>query len=221
MDINLVSRVQRGAPWLALGVVLLSGCAPRTLDDEGRIVRATLGILASNRPASAPPLCIDNRTRGEPLAIFRTMRAANTEHDLRWRTPAALQARPKVSGRDLFEDAIGRNKLRIEEPQSIGAILPATEQRRLDATATAMAIVGDSGSATFGEAAAAPGTRPRWWLANRIAGGCDRIYVLSRIVRDARVAFVTVTADHWGTTYAVERRGDAWQVTAQWDSWLY
>lgn len=222
MSIDLFTGTRCSALGLALStLLLLSGCAPATLDDDGRIVRATLGVLAAARAAGSPPLCVDNRTRGEPLAIFRTMRAATTEHDLRWREPAAFQARPRISGRALFEDAIGRNRLRIDEPQSVGAILPANDQRRLDTAATTMAILGDSGSATFGKAAASPGTRPRWWLANRVGPGCDRVYVLSRIVHDARIGFVTVTADHWGTTYAVERWGDDWRVAAQWDSWLY
>lgn len=209
---------------LAAAIVVaatMAGRAPRPLDDDGRIVRATLAMLASERAATASPLCIDDRTRGEPLAIFRTMRGKAIGHDLRWRHPAPLHAAPTVSNRALFEDAIGRDRLRIEEPQSTGAALPAAAQRRLDTAATRLAMVGGSTAVTFGAAAAVPGAIPRWWLWNRVRSECARTYVLSRIVRDANTAFVTVTADHWGTTYAVERSGADWRVGAQWDNWLY
>ncbi|HVF95533.1 MAG TPA: hypothetical protein VM900_14575 [Sphingomonas sp.] len=209
----------RGLPLLAL--IAPVACAPAALDDDGRIVRATLRVLVRDRPATAPALCIDNRTRGEPLAIFRTMRASGNEHELRWRHPAALHAATPVTQRALFEDAIGRNRLRIVEPQSTGATLSAADQRKFDTAATALAIMGKSDSVALDTGMAVPGASPRWWLLNRIHTGCDRVHVLSKIVRDAQIGFVTVSADHWGTTYAVERNGADWRVTAQWNSWLY
>lgn len=221
MNLNLASSRALGVGLLAFGALTLSACAPRPLDDDGRIVRATLALLATGRDPAAPALCIDNRTRGEPLAIFRTMRAASIDHDLRWRQPAPLHAIPRVSGRALFEDAIGKNALRIQEPPSNGAVLPAADQRRLDTAATTLAILGESNSVTFGDNAAVAGVAPRWWLLNRLHAACERTYVLSRIVRNVDTAFVTVSADHWATTYAVGRAGADWRVTAQWDSWLY
>ncbi|WP_375420722.1 hypothetical protein [uncultured Sphingomonas sp.] len=217
---NIEVTPGRGLPMLAALVLLLPGCTAAPIDDDGRIVRATLTLLASGR-TGAEPLCVDDRTRGEPLAIYRTMRAQTAEGDRHWRHPAPLRAPGGVSGRALFEDAVGSNRLRIAEPRSTAAALPAVDQRRLHAAATSLALVGESDAVTIGDAEAVPGASARWWLINRFRAGCDRRYLLSRIVRSASTAFVTVTADHWGTTYAVERvRGD-WRVTAQWNSWLY
>ena len=210
---------RRGMPMLA-AIALLAGCSAAPIDDDGRVVRATLALLASGR-ATNEPLCVDDRSRGEPLAIFRTMRAETPEGDRHWRHPAPLTPPDRVSGRELFEDATGRTRLRIAEPQSNAAALPAVDQRRLDAAATSLASVGDSRAVTIGAAEAVPGVSAHWWLLNRLRAGCDRRYQLSRIVRSADLGFVTVTADHWGTTYAVERVGRDWRVTAQWNSWLY
>lgn len=212
--------LRRGLHLLAAVALLLPGCTAAPIDDDGRIVRATLALLASGRTGDEP-LCVDDRTRGEPLAIFRTMRAQTAEGDRHWRHAAPLRALGRVSGRALFDDAIGRNRLRIAEPQSIAAALPATDQRRLDAAATSLALVGDSSAVTIGVAEAPPGVSARWWALNRFRTGCARHYLLSRVVRSGDTGFVTVTADHWGTTYAVERAGETWRVTAQWNSWLY
>jgi hypothetical protein len=214
-------RAARGWPGLFVATVALTGCTAPALDDRGKIVRATLRVLAEDRAVAAAPLCVDDRTRGEPLAIFRTMRARGNDHDLRWRHPAPLHASQHVSNRALFEDAIGRNRLRIAEPRSTEAVLPAADQRRLDGVATNLAIAGPSEAITIGSTAAAPGIAPRWWLINRARGDCARTYVLSRVVDNGRTGFVTVTADHWGTTYAVEREGADWRVVAKWNSWLY
>ncbi len=220
MTIN-APQAQRGLACLLTAAIALSGCTAPVLDDRGKIVRATLQMLASDRAPTAPALCVDDRTRGEPLAIYRTMRAAGNEHDLRWHYPGPLHGEQRVSNRALFEDAIGRNRLRIAEPLSTGAVLPAADQRRLDTAATALAVVGASEGITIGAAAAAPGTAPRWWLHNRARRDCDRIYVVSRVVSDGRNGFLTVTADHWGTTYAVVRDRAEWRVAAKWSSWLY
>jgi hypothetical protein len=221
MNRNHASIGARGVGMMMLGALALAGCAQRPLDDDGKIVRATLALLVTGRPAGEADLCIDNRTRGEPLAIFRTMRAASIDHDLRWHQPTPLHAIPRVTGRALFEDAIGKNNLRIQEPPTVGAVLPATDQRRLDTAATTLSILGESNNVSFGADAAATGAAPRWWLLNRLHSGCERTYVLSRIVRNADTGFVTVSADHWATTYAVGRAGGDWRVTAQWDRWLY
>lgn len=214
------ARLPRARHMLAALALVLPGCDATPIDDDGRIVRATLALLANGRTGDGP-LCVDDRTRGEPLAIYRTMRAQAAKGDRHWRHPAPLRALGPVSQRALFEDAIDRNRLRIAEPRSTAAALPATEQRRLDAAATSLALVSKSDAVTIGDAEAVPGVSARWWLLNRFRAGCERRYLLSRVVRSGDTGFVTVTADHWGTTYAVERSGGTWRVTAQWNSWLY
>ncbi|MDP1028073.1 hypothetical protein Q5H91_12690 [Sphingomonas sp. KR1UV-12] len=201
--------------------VLLAGCATPPVGDDAAIVRATLALLESGRSSGAPALCVDSRPRGEPLAIYRTMRVNSEPDEHPWRTPEPLRAEPKVGGRQLFDDATDRQTLRIREPDDAADALPREEQARLEAAARALSQDGQSTGFTLDGSLAPATMKVRWWLMNRVAGGCGRTIVLSRLVHDARIGFVTVTVDHWGTTYALERAGGGWRVAAQWDSWLY
>lgn len=216
-----VSKRQRfAAVLLPLFLPLsLSGCGTAPVGDDAAIVRATLALMATGRSADRP-LCVDNRPRTQPLAIFRTMRINSEPDEHPWREPEPLRAEPKVSGRDLFEDATGRDRLRIREPDDAAEPLPREEQARLDARARALSVDDQSTGYVLSQDMAPPGLAVRWWLLNRLRG-CERTMVLSRVVHGADTGFITVTLDHWGTTYAVERAGTDWRVTAQWDSWLY
>ena len=64
----------------ALLPTLLTACGTPPAGDDAAIVRATLTLLESGRSPDAPALCVDSRPRGEPLAIYRTMRI-NSEPD--------------------------------------------------------------------------------------------------------------------------------------------
>jgi hypothetical protein len=35
------------------------------------------------------------------------------------------------------------------------------------------------------------------------------------------LAYVAVTAGHWGTVYAFNKRGGRWAALGQWSNWLY
>ncbi len=206
--------------WLAVPA-LLSACTAPPVGDDAAIVRATLALLGSGRSPGAPALCVDSRPRGEPLAIYRTMRLNSEPDEREWRTPVPLRGEPKVAGRQLFDDATDREKLRIREPDDEAEALPRERQAALEASARALSVDGQSAGFTLDDTLAPPTMTVRWWLMNRVAGGCERTIVLSRLVHDARTGFITVTLDHWGTTYALERVGNEWRVGAQWDSWLY
>ena len=199
---------------------LLAGCTPAPAPQDAAIVRAVLALLQSDRAPAAPGLCVDARPRGTALAIFRTMRMTTEPDERPWRSPAPLGAAPRVKGRQLFEDAVGRDRLRIREPETPAPALPRAAQLRLDAAARALSLADRSTDHVVGDDLAPPGMAVRWWLLNRLRG-CERVYTLSRIARNDAIGFVTVTADHWGTTYAVERVSGGWRVTGQWDKWLY
>ncbi|MFS0773307.1 hypothetical protein [Sphingomonas sp. 1P08PE] len=201
--------------------LFLAACSTAPVGDDAAIVRATLALLVLERSPGAPALCVDSRPRGEPLAIYRTMRINSEPDEREWRTPVPLRGEPKVGGRQLFDDATDREKLRIPEPDDEAEALPRDEQARLEAAARALSQDGQSTGFNLDGSLAPAGMKVRWWLMNRVAGGCDRTVVLSRLVHDARTGFITVTLDHWGTTYALQRAGAGWQVVAQWDSWLY
>ncbi|MBJ6120481.1 hypothetical protein JAO74_01615 [Sphingomonas sp. BT553] len=201
--------------------VALAACTVGPGNDDAAIVRATLALLQSGRAPTAPGLCVDSRPRGAALAIFRTMRMTTEPDERPWRLPAPLGTPPRVVGRQLFDDATGRDRLRIREPDAETAELPRETQARFDAAARALSLADRSESFAMNDDIAPAGMAVRWWLMNRIMRGCERTFVLSRIARNDRIGFITVTADHWGTTYAVERATDGWRVTGQWDKWLY
>lgn len=215
-----VSMGQRFCYIAPAAALLLAGCGTLPAGDDAAIVRATLNLLASGRSPDAPPLCVDSRPRGEPLAIFRTMRLNSEPDEHEWREPRPLTVEPRVTGRELFNDATDRDKLRIQEPDDDAEPLPREEQQRLDARARALSVEGQSTGFALDDDLAPPRMAVRWWLLNRLRG-CERTAVLSRIVHDRQTAFVTVMIDHWGTTYALERSGKDWRMAAQWDSWLY
>ncbi|GGB25966.1 hypothetical protein GCM10011380_14440 [Sphingomonas metalli] len=204
-------------PLLAL---TLASCAGAPEGDTAQILRATLALLETGRSPNAPQLCVDSRPRGEPLAIYRTMRINSEPDEHQWREAEPLRTEPKVHGRDLFNDATGRETLRIREPDEAAEPLPREAQAQLDARARAMSVDGESLGFAMDGSLAPANMAVRWWLMNRLHG-CERTVVLSRLVHDGKTGFITATLDHWGTTYALERSGAGWRVAAQWDTWLY
>lgn len=206
---------------MVLPLTLVASCTSAPGNDDAGIIRATLAMLQTGRTPQMARFCVDSRPRGEALAIFRTMRMTTEPDERPWRVPAPLGVPPRVAGRALFDDAVGRDKLRIREPDAASPELPRETQVRFDAAARALSLADRSGSFAMGGDVAPAGMAVRWWLMNRVRGDCERTFVLSRIARTDRIGFITVTADHWGTTYAIERGKAGWQVTGQWDKWLY
>lgn len=211
---------------MLVGALALGGCGAgaTALDDNEQIVRATLGVLT----ADGKPICVDERTRGQPLAVFRTMseapRASRTP--LGWHPPGPLRspAEPRAGGIWRQEMRRGRPdhaQVRLGEPGNRDATdLPPLEQMRLNGRALALSSA-TSETVTIGSNWNVPGVTARWAPRNWIARDCDPRYVLTNPIHAGTIGFVTVTAGHWGTTYALEKTAGRWRPAAQWSTWLY
>ncbi len=214
---------RRLAMWgacMALFMAALSStaCSQRPLDTQEKIVRATLRVLASD----GQDVCVDRRTRGAPLAVFRAMDGAPpaSRRPLAWRAPQPLRPPAGLSGKELFRDQIQDQRTYLRQPDVGPEALSYNEQRSLDLAARRLSLALPAPS-TVVESGSVPGTTTRWWLFNKFAPGCVPNFTLSNPVWDAGVGFVTASADHWATTYAIQPRGNDWVATAQWSVWLY
>lgn len=202
--------------------VMTAGCAAQSaqpLDDSAQVVGAVVTTLASD----GQHICADSRTRGQPLAIYRTMTYAPpaARRPLAWHVPGPLRPPRPLSQRDLYEDQIQGRRVYLREPGTGMVALPAEAQRQLDTAARALSISDFEAPDDVGRAYTGPNLTARWWLINRFRRDCTPTYTLTRPVIRKNVAFVSVTAGHWGTTYAVVRRDGAWKTAAQWSNWLY
>ena len=198
----------------------LSACASRQPDDEPhRIVASVMKQITGG----GQPICIDARTRGEPLAIFRTMIVAPdpSRRALAWRTPGSLIAGRDIGSRALVENALHDNRTRLPLAESTAPPLPMIDQIRLNGLAREAMVTASVPQMPLDNVSDAPLARVRWWPFNRFDGGCREIYTISKPVVIHDTAFVSVTAGHQGTTYALDRRGPAWAPTAQWANWIY
>lgn len=213
--------------WASAAMALgLSGCgagASAPLDDDAQIVRAVLGVLTSDGRG----ICVDRKTRGQPLAVFRTMNEAPkaSRVPLGWRPPGPLRPPVDPSAKAIWQQEMHRKPeqetLRLREPGNRGsADLPPLEQMRLNGRATALAKA-PSETVTIADGWNVPHVTARWAPRNWLSGACDPRYVLTNPVHAADMAFVTVTAGHWGTTYALEKAAGQWRPAAQWSTWLY
>lgn len=207
---------------LACAALSVAGCAAQggePLDDGSQVVGAVMATLASD----GKPICADKQTRGQPLAIYRTMTYAPpaARRPLAWHAPGPLRPPRPLSRRDLYEDQIGGRRVYLREPGSGMVALPAEDQRRFDSAARAMSVSDFEPPKDVAHAYDGPGLTARWWLFNRFRRDCSPTYTLtSPVIRDD-IAFMSVTAGHWGTTYAVVKQGNEWRTAAQWSNWLY
>jgi hypothetical protein len=190
-----------------LPLLILLTCAacskPAPLDNSEKIVRATLVLLASEGKV----VCVDNHTRGQPLAIFSaiTTAAPQSLKPLAWYVPGSAQG--------------GTTHLR--EPENPTLQLSAIEQSRLNQKAATLARLRDVKSVSIPSSWNLKNISTGWWPINKISSRCSPNYVVSDPALSGTDGFVTVTAGRWGTTYAFERRGADWIPTAQWKTWLY
>jgi hypothetical protein len=211
------------ATLLVPGYLVLGACgaSQQSLDDSEMITRSVLALLAS----TGKPVCTDDRTNGEPLAVFREMsqapRAARSE--LRWHTPLPLRPDAEVTLRDLKRAELDDQSFEIREPGPRRDALPGLDQLRLDGLAQRLSQpVGTVDERVSIRSSWIPrGVTARWWPINRARRDCRPLFEISDSVRDRTRAFVTVRSEHWGTVYALERRGAHWLVTAEWSRWLY
>ena len=208
---------------LVAGCLALGGCAAaqRPLEDRELIARAVLALLASTGQA----VCIDDRTNGEPLAVFREMSKAPrpARSELRWHTPLPLRPEAEVTLQDLKRAELDHQSFAINEPGPRRDALPGLDQMRLDGSAQRLSQpVGTVNERVSIRGSWTPrGVKARWWPLNRVRRDCRPLFEISDPVRDRERAFVTVRSEHWGTVYALERRGTDWSVIAEWSRWLY
>lgn len=203
----------------AAGLALtLDGCSAPA--DSAPIMTAVLRTLT----ADGRTVCIDRAVRGEPLAIFRTMASAPdpARRPLSWYPPRPLRPDQDLSMKRLFSDEFSGQRTVLRRPRTDGSQpLALAERRRLNAAALRLSYADPYDGAVVANSPTAPKAKARWWLVNRLDRGCDVVYTASRPAIGADVAFVSVLGGHWGTTYAVERKGGRWDVTAKWSDWLY
>lgn len=200
-------------------MIVLAGCASPQNDDRHRIAAAVLAQLTSN----GRPICVDSRTRGEPLSVFRTMIVAPNpaRRPLAWRAPSVLLAPRVVRGPAPDPRRVTDTRTQLAIAEATEATLPAVEQVRLNGLAREAMVMKSGGEIDLAATLQAPRARVRWAPINRFDPNCDEPHSLTRPVINRSTAFVTVVAAHQGTTYAVERRGNGWVPTAQWSTWLY
>ncbi|MEG3174722.1 hypothetical protein U1872_00655 [Sphingomonas sp. RB3P16] len=173
--------------------------------------------------ADGKPVCIDGRTRGKPLAIFRTMMVAPdpARGRLEWFAPQPLRPEGMLSAQQLFDDQIRADHIVLNKPQQAARTLSNALQGQLNSAAAQLSLDQDETRVTISETAAAPLAKSRWWIRNRVDTACSPIYTASNPVVAKNVAFVSVTAGHWGTTYAFHKQAAGWSPVAQWTNWLY
>lgn len=222
---NTVSGKPRAAGVLLSAMLLtaVTGCAPdkRALTDDERIVRAVLTLLAQDQR----PVCVDDSTQGQALAVFREMQAAPrpARLELRWHGPLPLRPDIRVTTRALRDAEFRDQPLTIQEPGARKDALPGLDQLRFNGAAVRFGSqIGRAENAVDIRQTWVPaGVAARWWPINRIRRDCWPLFEISDPVRDRNVAFVTVRAEHWGTLYALQKTDRDWRIVAEWSRWLY
>ncbi len=139
---------------------------------------------------------------------------------LAWRTAQSLRPPAGLSDNELYRDQIEDQRAYLREPDVGPDKLSQDEQHSLDLAARRLSLALPAASTPV-HSEWAPNTVARWWLINKFTSSCVPNFTLSNPVWDGAVGFVTVSADHWATTYVVQPRGEDWVATAQWSVWLY
>lgn len=194
-----------------------SGAVPQT--DREKIVFETLKLLTV--PGQA--VCVDAATAGRPLDVYRTM-TSNPPRGLKlpvWYVPAGLKPTSALSVAQLYRTTQTQAAVHIDQPANATPQLVPELQAQLDRNAWIMSSQAANQKVMISPDWPVSGLRARWWLRNRVSFHCTPNFRISNPVVVRNVAYVTVTADHWGTTYALARQGAGWAVRAQWSNWLY
>ncbi len=203
----------------ALGAAL-GGCSAfgDTSDDARQIGKSVLALIDQR----AGKVCIDSRTRGEPLAIFRTMIVAPdpARRPLMWRPPTSVGSGDQLTGRELINSQFSGLHPILPEPSSDVPPLPAIEQMQLNALARQLSVR-ETQRVSLDKPDEAPTAKLRWWAINRFDRSCKTLVRLSNPVIAGNNGFVSVVSGHWGATFALRRTGKDWQVVARWTDWLY
>jgi hypothetical protein len=207
--------------FVVIACAMTVGCASNgDSSDDAR--GAAAAVIAAMTSGGRDRICIDNRTRGEPLAIFRSMTVAPdpARRPLTWQAPNRFGAAQDLSAAQLIDAEFAGNVPVLAEPPLRDAALGIEDQLQINALARQLATRTTS-SVSLGGLTVPANASVRWWPFNRLSRSCDKTYRLTDPVVIRDVAFVSVTSGHWGTTFAVRRTGGQWQPWAQWSDWLY
>ncbi|WP_242182950.1 hypothetical protein [Sphingomonas sp. CARO-RG-8B-R24-01] len=208
---------------LAMAAVLAIGGCARTpqppFDDSQKLVRATLKILTDD----GNTICVDNRTNGKPLAIFATMSVAPppSRRPLAWHVVTPLRSNAALTARQIYQDTIVDKPAHIPDPVNATPALGFLDQQRLNSAAMVLSRTGQSKTVDLGGGFGVPRVDARWWPLVRLSQKCYLKYVISDPVWSDTMGFVTINIEHWGTTYAFQRRNNDWVAVAQWSNWLF
>lgn len=210
---------RRGRAPLALAIAALGGCASAPADDAERINALLLQVLTSR----GERICVDSKTYGEPLAVFRAMLPAPdpARRPLGWHPPGPLREGPSLTGRQLAAQELRGERIVLPERAQTKDQLPAVEQVQLNGAAREASLMAPQTGVGLRASPAAPRATVRWWPLNRLDRSCGPVHTVSKPVVFRDLAFVSVTAGHQGTTYAFREVGPAWRPIAKWSTWLY
>lgn len=202
--------------------MLLSACdkAPRPLNEDEQITRTVLELLASkgNR------ICLGDQTRENALITYREMIQAPlaSRAQLRWYPATPLWPETEVQPGAIRKAELGKSPFTIVEPEPRTDALDGLQQMALDSAARALSSQTiDTQSVPVRAAWVPRNVFARWWPLNRWRKDCKPLFEVSNPTRARTVAFVTVRAEHWGTTYALRKIDGKWQPHAEWSRWLY
>lgn len=199
---------------------IVAGCSAMgdASDDAREIGTAVLALV----DGQSGPVCIDSVTRGEPLAIFRTMVTAPdpARRPLMWRAPTDVRSGDRLTGRELVNSQFSGLHPVLPEPRSDAPPLAGLDQMQLNALARQLSAR-DTQRVSLSLPKGTTNTRVRWWGFNRVDGSCKTLVRLSNPVVAGKNGFVSVTSGHWGTTFALRREATGWKVVARWTDWLY
>lgn len=207
----------------AIGVLFsLASCSAPTApanSDTSEVLHELSATLTADNKA----ICIDGSTRGDSLAVFRAMLSAPpaSRQPLTWHQPQPLRPPASPSGWRIFRDEIRDDRNPLPHPQQMAAPLPFLLQRQLDFAASRLSLLQEPEEFSIGQWAGAPLARPRWWIANRLSPSCSPVFTVMNPVVAKNLAFVSVKAGHWGTTYAFAKQDAKWRAIGQWTNWLY
>lgn len=207
---------------LAAMVLGIGGCAgtPQPpYDDSQKLVRATLRILTND----GNTICVDNRTNGKPLAIFATMAVAPapSRRPLAWHVVTPLRSQAALTTRQIYQDTIINKPAHIPDPVNTTPALGFVDQQRLNNAALVQSRTGQTRTVDLPGGFGVARVDARWWPLVRLSRKCYLKYVVSDPVWSDNLGFVTVNIEHWGTTYAFQRRDRDWVAVGQWSNWLF
>jgi len=214
------SIVSKNVARACVAAAALASCSSVKPDDPPqRIIASVLKQLTSENRA----ICVDARTRGEPLAIFRTMIVApdQARRPLAWRVPGTLLSPRIISAKRVASNEFSDSRTRLPLAESSTPGLPMVDQIRLNGLAREAMVFDSAEQLPIASPPSAPLAQVRWWPQNRLDSSCNAVHVLTRPVEIRDTAFVAATAGHQGTIFALEQRGAEWVVVAQWANWIY